>query len=549
MKKLYKFSIWVAILLASVNFANSQTVLATVQAENATLNGVTVQNSLNGYTGTGYAYMVQTGSISFTVTAPAKGTYNLTVRANTSLGAKTQTLSLNGTKVTDIAFPANNAFFDFDAGNLSLKAGQNTITIDASWGWMYFDKFTLTSVPAPAPHNYTTTVTSLINPNANQKAKDLYAYLRNNYGTNIISGQTDGYYDTVKALTQESPMIRTFDMTSYTQGYAYNWNNSCGCHAFGWQETGVTQKAINWYNSTNGKGIVGFHWHWFSPSGGTAGTNTFYTDKTSFDASKAVTSGTTENIAIIKDIDSIASQLKKLEKAGVPIMFRPLHEAGGAWFWWGAKGATVAKQLWDIVYDRINNYHKINNLIWVWSTPEADWYPGNSKVDIIGYDSYPGAYSYISQKSTFDQLFNIVQGQKIVAMTENGPIPDIQSLYDEDAKWAFFMSWVELTKAQNTDQHIKDVFAHPNVITLESPVTSVENELVSAEFRIYPNPVANGQEISIKSSSEVSEVIVCDVLGKTELHSSAKFTTKLKGLLVVKIKTSEGEKVVKLIAE
>ena len=549
MKKLYKFSVWVVILLISVHSSVAQTVLTTVEAENSTLTGVTVQKSLSGYSGTGYVSMPQTGSISFTVNASSKGTYNFTIRVNTSSGAKTQTLSLNGSKVTDLTFPANNAFFDFDAGNLSLKAGQNTITIDANWGWMNFDKFTLTSVPAPAPHNYTTTVSSLINPNANQKVKDLYAYLRSNYGTNIISGHTDGYYDTVKALTKESPMIRTYDFQHYSQGYSYKWNNTCQCQGFGFDDDGTTQKAINWYNSTNGKGIVGFHWHWHSPSGGTAGKNTFYTDQTTFDASKAVTSGTTENIAIIRDIDSIASQLKKLEKAGVPIMFRPLHEAGGAWFWWGAKGAAVTKQLWDIVYNRINNYHKINNLIWVWSTPEADWYPGNSKVDIIGYDSYPGAYSYISQKSVFDQMYNIVQGQKMVAMTENGPIPDIQSLYDEDAKWAFFMTWVELVKAQNTDQHIKDVFAHPNVITLESPVTAIENEVVSGEFKIYPNPVANGQETSILAPSEVLEVIVCDVLGKTEQHSSSKFTTKLKGLLVVKIITNEGEKVVKLIAE
>ena len=88
-------------------------------------------------------------------------------------------------------------------------------------------------------------------------------------------------------------------------------------------------------------------------------------------------------------------------------MWRPLHEAGGGWFWWGAKGSGPAKALWDMMYDRLHNHFGLHNLIWIWSTPEADWYPGNAKVDIMGYDSYPGAYNYTPQKNMFDQLYNI----------------------------------------------------------------------------------------------------------------------------------------------
>lgn len=76
------------------------------------------------------------------------------------------------------------------------------------------------------------------------------------------------------------------------------------------------------------------------------------------------------------------------------------------------------------MYDRITNYHKINNLIWCWSTPEVDWYPGNIRVDIMGFDSYPGNYNYNCQQNVFASLNKIVQGQKMIMMTENGPIPD-----------------------------------------------------------------------------------------------------------------------------
>ena len=106
------------------------------------------------------------------------------------------------------------------------------------------------------------------------------------------------------------------------------------------------------------------------------------------------------------------------------------------------------------MYNRLTNYHGLNNLIWVWSTPEPTWYPGNSKVDVIGYDSYPGAYNYTTQKSIFDQLYTIVGGQKLIAMTENGPIPDIALSFSQDAPWSYFMSWVDLVATQNTNTHI-----------------------------------------------------------------------------------------------
>ena len=139
--------------------------------------------------------------------------------------------------------------------------------------------------------------------------------------------------------------------------------------------------------------------------------------------SKAVVSGTAEYNATIRDIDEIAVQLKKLRDAKIPVLWRPLHEAGGKWFWWGAKGNVAALSLYRLMFDRITNFHAINNLIWVWSTPEPDWYPGNIRVDLIGYDSYPGNYNYDCLKGMYNQLNQIVQGQKMIAMTENGPIP------------------------------------------------------------------------------------------------------------------------------
>lgn len=71
----------------------------------------------------------------------------------------------------------------------------------------------------------------------------------------------------------------------------------------------------------------------------------------------------------------------------------------------------------------------MNNLIWVWSTPEVDWYPGKGKVDIIGYDSYPGPFNYDCRLNMYMQLHDIVNGSKLVALTENGPLPNIANCW------------------------------------------------------------------------------------------------------------------------
>lgn len=115
----------------------------------------------------------------------------------------------------------------------------------------------------------------------------------------------------------------------------------------------------------------------------------FYTRATDFSVSAALADTTNANYTLIlRDIDAIAVQLKRFEDAGVPILFRPLHEAEGGWFWWGAEGPEPAKALWDLLYDRVTNHHGINNILWVWNSLAEDWYPGSDTSDILSTDVY-----------------------------------------------------------------------------------------------------------------------------------------------------------------
>lgn len=465
--------------------ALAQTPYTSIEAEKGTLSGgLTIGTSVAGYSGTGYVTNFKSASdkVTVTMTVATKGFYKLVIRYHSDY--KEQDLFVNGGGASKVVFPATTIFGDVDAGKYLLNAGTNTFALQSNWGWIDIDKFSLYT----ATKNVYTIAPDLINPNATDAAKNLYAYLRSNFNVHIISGQTNDRYNSIKPIAGKSPLLRAFDFQHYTQGYSYLWDNATGGFKFGAEDDGSVQTAIDWYNQTGKKGIVNFHWHWHSPFGGKVGTNTFYTTSTTFDISKAVISGTPENIKILEDIDAIAFQLKRLQTAGVPVLWRPLHEAGGTWFWWGAKGPVACKQMYQIMYDRLTNYHGLNNLIWVWSTPETEWYPGNDSVDIIGYDSYPGAYNYDSQKSAFDRLYTLTNGNKLIVMSENGPIPNPDDCLTYDAPWSYFMSWSSLVTDQNTNQHIIDVFNNPNVLTLEV-VADLKNVVNNnrAAYTIYPS--------------------------------------------------------------
>ena len=51
----------------------------------------------------------------------------------------------------------------------------------------------------------------------------------------------------------------------------------------------------------------------------------------------------------------------------------------------------------------------------------------------------------------------------MIEMTENGPIPNMETCMRSGIKWGLFMTWNELTFTQNTVQHIKEIYANPVV--------------------------------------------------------------------------------------
>lgn len=374
------------------------------------------------------------------ITVPADAVYDIVIRSKAIGGSKENDIYADGKKVGTFT-SENNKFSDYTVSAVSLTKGDHNIRIIKSWGWIELDKITVKTGAKISNSTYNVT-SSLVNRNATANTKKLYSFLKDSYGKYVITGQQcDGgingnEFKAIKNLTGDYPALLGLDLMDYTPSRT----------AFGASSSAV-EKAIEFANKG---GIVTLCWHWNAPTeylNSTANSSDgwwggFYTKSSKFDIAKVMNGQDAKGKELLdRDIKEIAKQLKRLEKAGVPVIWRPLHEASGGWFWWGAKGSDAYKKLWKYLYNELTNTYGCNNLIWVYNGQSADWYPGDEYVDIVGEDIYPGNHVYDPQVSRFKQAISYGSKTKITALTENGCIFDIDSAVSINALWCWFMTW------------------------------------------------------------------------------------------------------------
>jgi mannan endo-1,4-beta-mannosidase len=285
-----------------------------------------------------------------------------------------------------------------------------------------------------------------VSQNTNPETLELYRWLKSIYGKQVLSAQQlgndqDKDFLTYYYYTEDLPAMKGFDFIFKTTQYG--------------DSSDWTQMAIDWH--TKSGGIVCFCWHWNVPRdiNDPDGPTSFYVPGaqdgdpgTTFDIAKAVTPGTKEYERAIHDIDLIAYELQRLEAAGVPVLWRPLHEASGSWFWWGIQNKEqVAEQcyqkLWYMIFDRLENYHKLTNLIWVWNGQTKKNAVHKNTYDIAGTDVYPSKEDHTSLAGDYKRLKEITDDGKMLALSECGYIPDPDELAKDmaDVKWLYYMPW------------------------------------------------------------------------------------------------------------
>lgn len=310
--------------------------------------------------------------------------------------------------------------------------------------------------PQPQPSRFSVNA-GLVTTGATKEATAVYRFLKENYGKKILSGvMTLNSFDEtawLKANTGKEPAIVGLDFMHCNRGYTWYDNDQ------------PIKDAKAWWDRN---GIPVFCWHWRDPS---RKTEEFYTNKTGFDVSTINDPSSDEYKAMLSDIDFVAGQLKKLQDQNVPVIWRPLHEAAGGWFWWGAKGAAPCKKLYQVMYDRMVNFHGLKNLIWVWTREpnDNDWYPGDAYVDIVGRDIYKQG-DHSSHLSEFNALNSLYGTKKMITLSECGSIPDVDNLVTDGAAWSWFMPWYgDYTRKDihNSLDLWKKLFASSYVLTLD----------------------------------------------------------------------------------
>ncbi len=285
---------------------------------------------------------------------------------------------------------------------------------------------------------------SLCTPDASKQATKVYGFLKKNWNKKTLSAAMANVNwniseaEWVYQHTGKYPAMNCFD---------YIHLHSTPTALLDYRDIRVVEE---WWKNN---GLVSAMWHWNVPLEEGSKDYAFYAGsgiqkrKTSFDISKAVQEGTYENRIVKADLDKIADCLLLLKEKKIPVIWRPLHEASGAWFWWGTKGAEPFKALWKLMFQTFQE-KGLNNLIWVWTSEGNDdeWFPGAAYVDIIGYDTY---------KKTNVELLNSFQNlttkypTRLVSLSECGNVPAFSTQWQSGAHWAWFMPWYDYARTKD----------------------------------------------------------------------------------------------------
>lgn len=485
----------------------------------------------------GFSYLDQKGTtVSLKVTVEEAGLYEMKISycEPYDKNKKVQYLNVNGVNQGEVSFSHNLKFEETSGGVVMLNAGENTIELSAYWGYTFFDYLTIQ--PADESLTNLSPTRTLSNPNASDSTKRLYQYLCDQYGKHIISGQqeycgshnynlyadptnfikdNEQEFEYLEKTTGKMCAIRGIDFLNYRSNATWDDN--------------AAERTIQWVNEY--KGIAALVWHWSVPSEEGSTDCNFYVESasanyTTFSISRALEEGTWENKVLMADIAEIAKQLKKLKDADVPVLWRPLHEAEGAWFWWGAEGPEPCKKLYRLLYDQLTNVYGLDNLIWVWNSytysTSPDWYPGDDVVDIVGYDKYnavDGKPNLSSISSTFYSLVQSTDGQKMVAMAENDTIPSLENLLKDKASWLYFCPWYMnyLTSEQNNPaENLKEIYNSEYCITLDE-LPDLKNYPLDGSGADSDAVLAG--DVNLDNAVNLADIILLQkyLLGKTTL--------------------------------
>jgi len=320
-----------------------------------------------------------------------------------------------------------------------------------------------------------------VNPRLIPEARAVLDSLESTYGKRTLAG-VSGLKNAAKIheITGKHPAILAIDISG--------WNSPTWGRSYTSVVQRYTDQAKAWWKAG---GIVTMQFHWKHPGkpDGTSWVGKHGRNPPSgpFDLAAAVRPGTDEHKAAMRDLSKTADYLQQLLDARVPVLWRPLHEIDGGWFWWTDRTHPEnTAAFWRMIFDYYVKERKLDHLIWVYNaalkTPAKGkdveridlrkrYYPGAKYVDISGIDIYANEWfgwpAY--QESAYPKAFRImrqVSPGKMLALSESGAIPNPDRMAADGPKWLYCLPWFVGGK-HNPPDWVRKTYTHPHMITRE----------------------------------------------------------------------------------
>ena len=397
------------------------------------------------FDGKGYIVLDEGMKLQHIADVPTSQHYRISVAAHSYKGAVIRLKTVNET-VGAYYVPAS-ASMEFSmlaVDNVYMSAGPNIITMEVISGSASLDYIVVEDSGLVEQSCYYVSG-SCAGSETSVSALGLMRYFADSYGKTTITGQcvTPGSNAEIEAITREtgrSPAMRTGDLM-YSTPAAYEKNQAAADEEL--------RLALEWGMAG---GIVSFGWHWYSP-----GVHSdFYADTSDFILSDAYCdrdicmadseelealrdSGliTDQTLALVQDIDAVAEALKQFRSESIPVVFQPIPEGDSGMYWWCGSPRNY-KWLWRLIFDRMDKYHSLNNIIWVWNGSDPDYFPGEKYCDIIGQSFYENS------SSPFAGRFSALAGEtnsevpKALAVTSCDKFPSPDYMRRDNAVWLWF---------------------------------------------------------------------------------------------------------------
>ena len=323
-----------------------------------------------------------------------------------------------------------------------------------------------------------------VDPDLIPEARKVLEYLESVQGKKIltgISGSQDAQPQAVLHMTGREPAIAGGDVA----GFHRKWDKT-----YRQVMQGTVDRSIRWWREKGG--IVALQYHWMKP-GDPEGSAWVDRPRGSgrLDLAKAITPGTDEHRAVIEDLKVTADYLQQLADARVPVLWRPLHEIDGGWFWWtDPQTPENTAALWRLMFDYFVRERKLHNLIWVYNAahvshtrkpPAANfeedaahrqrYYPGAKYVDIASIDTYAnpqlgwGACHEDARRRAYELMQQVAPG-KMLAIAEDSALLNPDVAQKDGPAWLYCSAWWTGGKS-NPPDWMRKTFNHEHLLTLD----------------------------------------------------------------------------------